>query len=81
MAVKVGINGFGRIGRLAARILGQGHSDLELVAVNARADTAQLAHLLQYDSVHRTYDREVSFEGDQLIIGGKRVAITRQAAP
>jgi len=81
MAVKVGINGFGRIGRLAARILGQGHSDLELVAVNARADTAQLAHLLQYDSVHRTYDREVGFKGDELIIGGMRVAVTRQASP
>ncbi|MBU1277087.1 MAG: type I glyceraldehyde-3-phosphate dehydrogenase [Proteobacteria bacterium] len=81
MAVKVGINGFGRIGRLATRILGQGHSDLELVAVNARADTAQLAHLLKYDSVHRAYDREVSHEGDELIIAGKRVMVTRQANP
>ncbi len=81
MAVKVGINGFGRIGRLAARILGQGHSDLELAAVNARAATDQLAHLLKYDSVHRAYDREVNFEGEELIINGKRVAVTRRAKP
>jgi len=81
MAVRVGINGFGRIGRLATRILGKGHADLELVGVNARADTAQLAHLLKYDSVHRTYDAEVGHEGDELIIEGKRVAITRAPAP
>ncbi len=81
MAVRVGINGFGRIGRLATRILGKGHPDLELVGVNARADTSQLAHLLKYDSVHRTYDAEVGFEGDEVIIDNKRVAITRSPAP
>jgi glyceraldehyde 3-phosphate dehydrogenase len=81
MAVTVGINGFGRIGRLATRILGKGHPELDLVAINARADTGQLAHLLKYDSVHRTYDAEVDFEGDELIIDGKRVAVTREASP
>ncbi|MCF8031693.1 MAG: type I glyceraldehyde-3-phosphate dehydrogenase [Desulfarculaceae bacterium] len=81
MAVTVGINGFGRIGRLATRILGKGHPELDLVAINARADTAQLAHLLKYDSVHRTYDAEVGYEGDDLLIDGKRVAITREPAP
>lgn len=81
MAVKVGINGFGRIGRLCTRILGKGHPDLELVAINARADNAQLAHLLKYDSVHRTYDGEVSFDDDGLLINGKQVDITRQSEP
>ncbi|BEQ15095.1 type I glyceraldehyde-3-phosphate dehydrogenase [Desulfoferula mesophila] len=81
MAVKVGINGFGRIGRLATRILGQGHPNLDLVSINARAETSQLAHLLKYDSVHRTYGGEVDFEGDFIIINGKRVTVTREAKP
>ncbi|RJX36572.1 MAG: type I glyceraldehyde-3-phosphate dehydrogenase [Desulfarculus sp.] len=81
MAVKIGINGFGRIGRLAARMLGKGHPELELVAINARADTAQLAHLLKYDSVHRTYDGQVTHQDDALTINGRQVAITRQGTP
>ncbi len=81
MAVKVGINGFGRIGRLVTRILGEGHPALELVAVNARADTAQLAHLLKYDSVHRTYAAQVEHQGDQILIEGKPVAVTRKPTP
>ncbi|MFH1059846.1 MAG: type I glyceraldehyde-3-phosphate dehydrogenase [Pseudomonadota bacterium] len=81
MAVKVGINGFGRIGRLAARILGVGHKDLELVAVNARADSFQLAHLLIYDSVHRTFAGTVEYDNDSLTIEGRRVSILRQNRP
>ncbi len=81
MAVKVGINGFGRIGRLAARILGSGHKDLELVALNSRADSFQLAHLLKYDSVHRTFAGNVEHDDDSLTIEGRRVQITRVANP
>jgi glyceraldehyde 3-phosphate dehydrogenase len=81
MAVKVGINGFGRIGRLAARILGPGHKDLELVAVNSRADSFTLAHLLKYDSVHRTFAGNVDYGDDWLEIEGRRVAVTRQTEP
>jgi glyceraldehyde-3-phosphate dehydrogenase type I len=81
MAVKVGINGFGRIGRLAARILGSGHKDLELVALNSRADSFQLAHLLKYDSVHRTYAGSVEHDEDSLTIEGRRVQITRVSNP
>ncbi|MBI5521866.1 MAG: type I glyceraldehyde-3-phosphate dehydrogenase [Desulfarculus sp.] len=81
MAVKVGINGFGRIGRLAARILGSGHKDLELVAMNSRADSFQLAHLLKYDSVHRTYAGSVEHDQDSLTIEGRRVRITRLSNP
>ncbi|MEW5913125.1 MAG: type I glyceraldehyde-3-phosphate dehydrogenase [Thermodesulfobacteriota bacterium] len=81
MAIKVGINGFGRIGRLVTRMLGKGHPDLELVAINARAETSQLAHLLKYDSVHRAYDGKVEYKDDSLIINGRQVDITRQAAP
>jgi len=81
MAVKVGINGFGRIGRLAARILGTGHRDLKLAVINGRADSFQLAHLLKYDSVHRTFGGTVDFDDDSLTIEGQRVAITRFAKP
>ncbi|CAO0824272.1 Glyceraldehyde-3-phosphate dehydrogenase [Desulfarculales bacterium] len=81
MAVKVGINGFGRIGRLATRILGSGHKDLELVAMNSRADSFQLAHLLKYDSVHRTYAGSVEHGADYLTIEGRRVQITRLSNP
>ncbi len=81
MAVKVGINGFGRIGRLAARILGNEHPELELVAVNSRADNFQLSHLLQYDSVHRCYNGKIGYDDEGIIINGKHVLITRYKSP
>ena len=81
MAVKVGINGFGRIGRLAARILGTGHKDLELVAVNSRGPNYSLAHLLKYDSVHRTYAGNVDFGDNYIKIEGRRIAVTHETDP
>ena len=81
MAVKVGINGFGRIGRLAARVLGMGHKSLELTVLNSRADSFQLAHLLKYDSVHRTFAGVVEYDQDSLTIEGRRVQVTRKANP
>jgi len=81
MAVKVAINGFGRIGRLLTRYLAPGHPDLELVAVNSRADSHTLAHLLKYDSVHGRYDQEVTYDDDSLTIAGKKVHISRIADP
>jgi glyceraldehyde 3-phosphate dehydrogenase len=81
MAVRIGVNGFGRIGRLVARMVGSGYTDLELAGINARADSAQLAHLLKYDSVHRRFEGQVEHEPDALIINDKKVAITRSASP
>ncbi len=81
MAIKVGVNGFGRIGRLVARILAGGHQDLELVCINSRAASFELAHLLKYDSVHRTYAGSVEFDDDNLTIEGRKVAVTRKNAP
>ena len=81
MPIKIGLNGFGRIGRLVTRILGPGHPELELCSINARADSAQLAHLLKYDSVHGRFKGEVAHEPDALIIEGRRVALTRQPSP
>jgi glyceraldehyde 3-phosphate dehydrogenase len=52
-----------------------------LAAINARADSAQLAHLLKYDSVHRRFDAEVDHEPDAIIINGKPIAITRASLP
>ncbi len=81
MAVKVGINGFGRIGRLSARILGTGHKDLELVAINSRGPNYSLAHLLKYDSVHRTYPGNVDFGDNYIKIEGRRIAVTHETEP
>ena len=75
MSVKVGINGFGRIGRLVFRAL-MNHDELEVVAINDLMNSATMAHLLAYDSVHGNIDVEVSSKEDSIEIGGKSVAVT-----
>ncbi|WP_045214964.1 type I glyceraldehyde-3-phosphate dehydrogenase [Desulfonatronovibrio magnus] len=77
MAIKVGMNGFGRIGRYMARLLA-GNKEMELVAVNARADNEQLAHLLQFDSVHGTFSKEVSPTDNGFAVDGQEVQVTRK---
>lgn len=76
MAVRIGINGFGRIGRYLVRLLA---SDEELIiaAINARADNASLAHLFKYDSSHGTFRGTVGHDEDGLIIDGRHIAVTR----
>ncbi|XPV74821.1 MAG: type I glyceraldehyde-3-phosphate dehydrogenase [Desulfovibrio sp.] len=77
MAVKIGINGFGRIGRYLTRLLA-GNEELELVAVNARATNEDLVHLLKYDSVHGIFSgAEANEEG--FTLNGKQVKVTRNA--
>jgi len=78
MGVKIGLNGFGRIGRYVSRILA-GDDEVELVAVNARADNNTLAHLLKYDSVHGRFDGEVVPNDDGFLLNGKQIKVTRQA--
>jgi len=80
MSVKVAINGFGRIGRLAFRIM-FGNKDFDIVAINDLTDAEQLAYLLKYDSSQGRYDKEVSFEGNELIVDGKRITILSQRDP
>jgi glyceraldehyde 3-phosphate dehydrogenase len=80
MPVKVGINGFGRIGRNVFRAA-QGRSDLEIVAVNDITDTATLAHLLKYDSILGNYEGSVSAEGDRLDVDGHRVKVFAERDP
>lgn len=78
MAVRVGINGFGRIGRYMTRLLAR-DSELELVAVNARADNETLAHLLKYDSVHGTYSEPVQATENGFSVGDREIQVTRKA--
>ena len=77
MAVKIGLNGFGRIGRFVTRLLSN-DNELEIVAVNARADNNTLAHLLKYDSVHRTFGGEVIPNEEGFVLNGRQIKVTRQ---
>ncbi|HMS03545.1 MAG TPA: type I glyceraldehyde-3-phosphate dehydrogenase [Gemmatimonadaceae bacterium] len=82
MAIRVGINGFGRIGRQVLRAAKQqGVADLDFVAVNDLTDTTTLAHLFQYDSVHGKYDGEVSVDADGIVVDGDRIRILAEKDP
>jgi glyceraldehyde 3-phosphate dehydrogenase len=83
MSVKVGINGFGRIGRLVCRALYEsGRKDIELVAINDLADVNTNAHLLKYDSVHGRFPFDVGTEGENVIsIKGERIKTLMQKDP
>ena len=80
MPVKVAINGFGRIGRLAFRVM-FGNDDFEIVAINDLTDAEQLAYLLKYDSSQGRYGKEVSFEGKDLVVEGKKIPVFSQRDP
>jgi glyceraldehyde 3-phosphate dehydrogenase len=80
--VKVGINGFGRIGRLVMRSILKYQSDkMEVVGINDLTDAKTLAHLFKYDSVHGTFDGDVSADGNNLVIDGKKIGITAERDP
>jgi glyceraldehyde-3-phosphate dehydrogenase/erythrose-4-phosphate dehydrogenase len=76
MTVKVGINGFGRIGRNFFRAARKQGADIEFVAVNDITDPQTLAHLLKYDSVHGRLDAEVTATGDGLEVDGKGLRVS-----
>jgi len=82
MAVRVGINGFGRIGRnvLRAAVMAN-QTAIEFVAVNDITDTKTLAHLLKYDSVHRRFPGTVEAKGDALIVNGKEIKVSAIKEP
>lgn len=81
MTVKVGINGFGRIGRNFYRALTKRGADIQIVGVNDISDPGTLAHLLKYDSVHGVLDAEVKATGDGLSVGGKDFRVTAERDP
>ena len=78
--MKIGINGFGRIGRIVLRAIMQ-REDVEVVAINDLLDPAHLAYLFEYDSVHGRYEGNVSVEDGFLVIDGKRIRVTAERDP
>ncbi|HEY7407278.1 MAG TPA: glyceraldehyde 3-phosphate dehydrogenase NAD-binding domain-containing protein, partial [Gemmatimonadaceae bacterium] len=81
MAIRVGINGFGRIGRQVVRAAKQRGADLDFIAVNDLTDTKTLAHLFKYDSVHRTYGGDVRAGEKSVIIDGDEIAVLSEKDP
>jgi glyceraldehyde 3-phosphate dehydrogenase len=81
MAIKVGINGFGRIGRNVLRAAVQSFSDIEIVGINDLLEPDYLAYMLQYDSVHGRFKGTVSVEGNTLIVNGKKIRLTQERDP
>ena len=80
MAIQVGINGFGRIGRSVFRIISD-RDDMEVVAINDLFDNEQLAYLLKYDTVMGIFDKEVTAEADAMTVDNQRVAMTEHRDP
>ncbi len=78
--IKIGINGFGRIGRLVFRAAVQ-RDDIEVVAINDLVDPDYLAYMLKYDSIHGQFRGEIQVEGSTLIVNGKRIRITAEKEP
>ncbi|HKK04737.1 MAG TPA: type I glyceraldehyde-3-phosphate dehydrogenase, partial [Gammaproteobacteria bacterium] len=82
MAIKVGINGFGRIGRMAFRAVARDFSnDIEIVGINDLLDPEYLAYMLRYDSVHGRFDGDISVDGNTLIVNGKKIRLTAERDP
>jgi glyceraldehyde 3-phosphate dehydrogenase len=80
MAIKIAINGFGRIGRLVAREIFNRNSGLELVGINDLTDAATLAHLFKYDSVHGKFKGEVSHTENSIVVNGQSIPISAEKA-
>ena len=81
MTTRIGINGFGRIGRNLFRAIAQGNTDLEVVALNDLTDNATLANLLKYDSVLGRFDGEIDYDDSAIIVNGKRIAVYEEPDP
>uniref|UniRef100_A0A7C3J6S5 Glyceraldehyde-3-phosphate dehydrogenase n=1 Tax=candidate division WOR-3 bacterium TaxID=2052148 RepID=A0A7C3J6S5_UNCW3 len=80
MSIRIGINGFGRIGRLFTRIALK-REGLDIVAINDITDAKTLAHLLKYDSVHGIYDKDVTFDDENIIVDNKKIKIFSEKNP
>ena len=81
MTIKVGINGFGRIGRMVFRAAVQNFSDIEVVGVNDLLEPDYLAYMLKYDSVHGRFKGTVAVEGSTLVVNGKKIRLTAVKDP
>ena len=76
MAIKIGINGFGRIGRMVFRAAVQNFKDIEIVGINDLLEPDYLAYMLTYDSVHGRFKGEVAVDGSTLVVNGKKIRLT-----
>lgn len=81
MSIKVGINGFGRIGRMAFRAAMKDFKNIEVVAINDLLDPEYLAYMLKYDSVHGRFDGDVEVKDGHLVVNGKTIRITAERNP
>ncbi len=81
MTIKVGINGFGRIGRMAFRAAVKDFKDIEVVAINDLLDPEYLAYMLKYDSVHGRFDGEVEVKDGHLVVNGRTIRVTAERNP
>ena len=81
MAIKVGINGFGRIGRMAFRAISKEFSDIEVVGINDLLDADYLAYMLKYDSVHGNFQGDIKVDGNNLVVNGKTIRLTAERDP
>ena len=81
MTIKIGINGFGRIGRNVLRSALQSFDDIEVVAINDLLEPSYLAYMLKFDSVHGRFKGEVSVDGNTLTVNGKKIRLTQERDP
>lgn len=81
MTIKVGINGFGRIGRMVFRAAVQNFSDIEIVGINDLLEPDYLAYMLKFDSVHGRFKGDVAVEGNYLVVNGKKIRLTAEKDP
>ncbi len=81
MTIKIGINGFGRIGRMVFRAAVKNNPDIEIVGINDLLEPDYLAYMLRYDSVHGRFDADVRVEGGALVVNGKKIRLTAEKDP
>ena len=81
MSLKVGINGFGRIGRMAFRAISKDFPDIEVVGINDLLDPDYLAYMLKYDSVHGNFKGDIAVDGKTMIVNGKKIRLTAERDP
>jgi len=81
MAIKVGINGFGRIGRMVFRAVAKDFKDIEIVAINDLLEPEYLAYMLKYDSVHGRFNGDIKVESGNMVVNGKKIRLTAERDP
>ncbi|MDX8405517.1 MAG: glyceraldehyde 3-phosphate dehydrogenase NAD-binding domain-containing protein, partial [Mariprofundus sp.] len=81
MTIKVGINGFGRIGRMAFRAIAKDFPDMEVVGINDLLAPDYQAYMLKYDSVHGRFNGDVAVDGGNLVVDGKTIRVTAERNP